>query len=119
MTPDQLQRAVEELFRLNNYDVEGPLQIRGASVDIRATPRADLFSRPIYIEVTVEKVNTAKFGKDLTKVGPCREVSPGCDFLIVSSTGFTEEVLERAPSNNVTCLTYDALFAQFQRFSSY
>lgn len=119
MTPEQLQAAVEELFRLNNYDVSGPLQVRGASVDIKAVPRGDLFARPIYVEVTVERVNTAKFGKDLTKLGPCREESPGCDFLIISPAGFTQEVLERAPASGVTCLSYDELFGRFQRFSSY
>ncbi len=118
MTPEELQSAVEQLFRLNNYDVAGPLQLDGASVDIRATPRGGLFPRPVYVEVTVQRVDVAKFGKDLTKFHACRMETPECDFLVVSSSGFTEGLEHRAPAG-VRLLTYDQLFAQFERFAAY
>ena len=118
MTPDELQSAVEQLFRLNNYDVTGPLQLDGASVDVKATPRGGLFPRAVYVEVTTQRVDVTKFGKDLTKFHACRTETPDCDFLIVSTRGFTEGLEHRAPAG-VRLLTYDQLFTQFEKFSAY
>ena len=51
-----LVSAVQQLFELNNYQVEGPIKINGAEIDLVVTPLGDPFGRRIYIEVTVEYV---------------------------------------------------------------
>ncbi|MCW3842787.1 hypothetical protein ONA70_22050 [Micromonospora yasonensis] len=118
MQPDQLERAVAELFRLNNYEVSGPLHVNDASVDLRAVPLGDPFAKPIFIEVTVEYVDNTKYGKDLTKYVACKERYPGCVFLIVSLEGFTQSVKGRAPAD-IELLTYAELAAKFEKFLPY
>ena len=115
MEPDQLERAVAELFRLNNYEVSGPLHVRDASVDLRAIPQGDPFAKPIFIECTVEHVDNTKYGKDLTKYVACQEEYPGSTFLIISTRGFTQSVIARAPAN-VQLLTYAELASRFEKF---
>jgi len=118
MTPDEAESAVKELFRLNGYEVTGPLSIKSASVDIRATRIGDPFAPPVYIEVTTSHVDVNKLSLDLTKYLACRELSPGCTFIVVSTKGFTQSSVERAPSE-VRLLTYDELAASFERFHPY
>ena len=67
-TPDSLVAAVTQLFELNNYRVEGPIQVHGAEVDLVATPLGDPFGRKVYIEATVEHVDNTKYGKDVGKL---------------------------------------------------
>jgi hypothetical protein len=95
-TPQGLVDAVRQLFQLNNFDVTGPLHIHGAEVDLIARSRTDPFAQSLYIEVTVEYVDTAKYGKDLSKLALIGAVEPQSRRLIVSSGGFTAEVCERA-----------------------
>jgi hypothetical protein len=118
MQPDQLERAVAELFKLNNYEVSGPLHVQDASVDLKAVPLGDPFAKPIFIEATVEYVDNTKYGKDLTKYVACQEKYPGSSFLIVSLKGFTQSVVARAPAN-VLLLTYNELAAKFEKFLPY
>ncbi|ADG73709.1 putative signal transduction protein with Nacht domain [Cellulomonas flavigena DSM 20109] len=118
MSPDEVEAAVASLFRLNGYEVAGPLQIQSASVDIRADRIGDPFAKPVFVEVTTERVDTTKLGKDLTKYYACNEAYPGCTFLIVSTEGFTQSVVERSPKN-VELLTYEALAARFEKFHPY
>jgi NACHT domain/Restriction endonuclease len=118
-TPETLPAAVRSLFELNNYAVDGPREIHGAEIDLIATPKSDPFGAAIYIEVTVEYVDNAKYGKDLTKLAMIREKQPGARRIIVSSTGFSAPVRERAEAAGITTLTYDELFARFERFEPY
>ena len=67
LTKDTLPQAVAELFRMNNYDVREDVHIHGAQVDLVAHSRTDQFAPNIFVEVTVEYVNTEKYGKDATK----------------------------------------------------
>lgn len=118
-TPSSLEKAVRSLFVLNNYEVDGPLKLHGASVDLRARTKADPFAPNIYIEVTVEHVNHDKYGADLTKLALIREKEPDAQLLIVSARGFTQDVVERAEATRVRVLTYDKLFRTFVRFEPY
>lgn len=118
MTPDQLEAAVAELFRLNNYQVRGPLHVRDASVDLEAIPLGDPFASPVFIEVTKEYVNNDKYSKDATKYIACQEEHPGSRFLIVSETGFSQSVVARAP-RLMECLTYEQLAGRFEKFLPY
>lgn len=47
-TPESLPRAIRSLFELNNFEVNGPLQVHGAEIDLRAVSKSDPFARPIY-----------------------------------------------------------------------
>src|SRR5260221_13239532 len=118
-TPDTLPAAVRSLFQLNNYEVKGPLEIHGAEIDLIATPKADPFRAPVYAEVTIEYVDTTKYGKDLTKLAMIRERDPNAHRIIVSSAGFSVPVRERAEASGVKTLTYEQLFARFERFGPY
>jgi hypothetical protein len=88
-TPESLPAAVRSLFELNNYEVEGPKHIHGAEIDLIAVPKSDPFASPVYIEVTVEYVDTEKYGKDLSKLAMIRELDSTSHRIIVSSSGFS------------------------------
>jgi hypothetical protein len=118
-TATELPDAVRRLLELNHYRVEGPVQVNGAEIDLVATPLGDPFASPMYIEVTIQYVNNDKYGKDLTKLQMVREMDSSSRCLIISSTGFTIDVQARAASTRITTLTYDELFAHFERFDPY
>lgn len=118
-TTSSLPLAVGNLFALNNYDVEYDVKINGAQVDIVATSKSDPFSGPIYIEATIEYVRNDKYAKDTTKFILIREKFPDARMLCVSATGFTAEVRERALKSRIDTLTYDELFAKFEKFTPY
>lgn len=118
-SPAALVAAVTQLFELNHYQVTGPQKINGAEVDLIATPIADLFGRRVYIEVTVEYVDNDKYGKDVGKLAMLGELDRDAQRLIVSSSGFSLPVLERARATRITTLTYDELFRRFEKFEPY
>jgi uncharacterized protein YjbI with pentapeptide repeats len=118
-TPEGLVEAISSLFKLNNYEVKGPLKIHGAEVDLVAKPKFDPFGAAIYIEATIEHVDNDKYGKDVGKLALIGEKEPGARRLIVSSTGFSLPVVERAKQTRIETLTYDELFAKFEQFDSY
>lgn len=118
-TADELPVAVRKLLELNHYRVSGPVQVNGAEIDLVATPLADPFGSPMYIEVTVQYVNNDKYGKDLTKLQMVREMDASSRCLIVSAEGFTIDVKARAAKTRISTLTYDELFAQFEQFDHY
>ena len=118
-SPQSLVDAVRKLFELNQYDCKGPLKIHGAEVDLLASRKADPFSSPVFIEVTIEYVDNDKYGKDVSKLMLVREKHPDAQLLIVSSTGFSPAVIERAVESRIKPLTYQELFSQFERFDPY
>ena len=118
-TPESLPKAVKDLFSQNNYEVTGPEQIHGAEVDLVARSQADPFASPIYIEVTTEYVDNNKYGKDLTKLAMLQKKDPEARCLIVSSSGFSLPVRERAHETGIETLTYGDLFVKFERFEPY
>lgn len=118
-TPESLPLAVRQLFELNHYTVDGPLNLHGAEIDLRATPTGDPFGSPVYVEATVERVDNTKFGKDLTKLAMVQKGEPSARCLIVSADGFTRDVVERAAQLGIHTLTYDDLFKKFERFDPY
>ncbi len=118
-TSESLVSAIQTLFAQNNYKVEGPFKIHGAEVDLRAKSNSDPFAPTIYIEATIEYVNTEKYGKDATKFLLLREKEPNATLLCISSSGFSLPVKERALQSRVEPLTYDEVFARFQRFNNY
>jgi hypothetical protein len=118
-TPQGLVDAVTQLLRLNHYEVHGPVKVHGAEVDLVAIPKADPFGRKLYIEVTVERVDNDKYGKDMGKLALIGEKDRGADRLIVSSAGFSLPVVERAQETRIQTLTYDELFRKFEKFDSY
>ena len=118
-TPSTLPSAVRKLFELNHYSVEGPIQINGAEIDLVARQLADPFGAAIYIEVTVENVDNSKYGNDLTKLSMVDQIEPFARKLIVSSSGFTAPVVERAKAANIDTFTYSDLFKKFERFEPY
>lgn len=118
-TSETFPDAVKDLFKLNHYEVTGPMHVHGAEIDLRARSMSDPFAPPIYIEATIEHVDTEKYGKDLTKFALMQHKEPGCQCLLISSTGFTKEVRERAQHSQVITLTYTELFSKFQRVSPY
>lgn len=118
-TPTSLVTAVTQLFQLNNYHVSGPTKVHGAEVDLVATPLADPFGRRIYIEVTIEYVDNEKYGKDVGKLAMLGELDRDAQRLIVSSSGFSLPVQERARQTRIETLTYDALFQRFEKFEPY
>ena len=118
-TPESLPIAVKKLFEMNGYIVEGHRFIHGAEVDLIAKSKLDPFASTIYIEVTTEYVRNTKYGKDLTKFSLLRERERDCHCLIVSSEGFSADVVERASITKIETLTYDELFKRFEKFESY
>lgn len=118
-TPESLVAAIKQLFELNNYRVDGPVEIHGAEVDFVATPLGDPFGLKVYIEATVEYVDNTKYGKDVSKLAMIASLDPQSRKLIVSSSGFSLPVKERAEKSNVLTLTYDELFRQFEKFDPY
>lgn len=118
-TPDTLPPAIASLFTLNHHRVNGPIKINGAEIDLVATPIGNPFAPKIYIEATVEYVDNTKYGKDLTKLAMVRESDPTAVCLIVSAKGFTADVKERARVTRIETLTYEELFARFEKFEPY
>jgi uncharacterized protein YjbI with pentapeptide repeats len=118
-TENSLPGAISSLFRLNHYDVTGPQKIHGAEIDLIAKPQADPFGVNIYIEATIEYVDNTKYGKDVTKFLLIREKDPSARLVIISSSGFSLPVRERATESRVETYTYAELFRKFQRFSAY
>ena len=118
-TEETLPIAIGNLFKMNNYNVEYNVHIHGAQVDIVATSKGDPFSKPLYIEATIEYVSTEKYGKDTTKFLLLANKMPGCNLLCISSKGFTAPVKERAKESGVSALSYDELFAKFEKFTPY
>ncbi len=110
---------MRSLFEMNNYRVDGPLQIHGAEIDLVARSLSDPFAKPIYIEVTVEYVDNDKYGKDVGKLAIVAAIEPDSQRLIVSSKGFSLPVTERAATEEFGPLLYDELFRLFERFDSY
>ncbi len=118
-TQTSLPAAIRKLFELNHYEVQGPIQIHGAEIDLLATPLTDPFATPIYIEATIEYVDNDKYGKDVGKLAMIATMIPSARKLIVSSKGFSLPVKERAKATEITTLTYDELFNKFERFEKY
>lgn len=103
-TPESLVTAVTQLFELNHYIVSGPEKVNGAEVDLIATRKADPFARKIYLEVTIEYVDNNKYGKDVGKLAMIGEVDRDADRLIISSSGFSLPVKERARATRIETL---------------
>lgn len=118
-TKETLPNVIKSLFQLNNYDVIGPIQVHGAEIDLKATPKFDPFGSPVYIEATVEYVDNDKYGKDIGKLAMIAELEPNAQKLIVSSNGFSLPVKERANKTRIYTLTYGELFAKFEKFDPY
>ncbi len=117
-TPVTLPHAVKVLLALNNYTVDGPIQIYGAEIDLKAQS-SDPLVEPIYIETTVEYVDNDKYGRDLTKFAIIKNKEPLSQCIIVSSKGFSLPVQERASESNIKLFTYEELFRKFQKFEPY
>ncbi|MBI4535912.1 MAG: NACHT domain-containing protein, partial [Ignavibacteriae bacterium] len=118
-TSDQLPRAIRKLLELNNFSVTGPIQIHGAEIDLVARHIADPFASPIYIEATIEYVDNDKYGKDVGKLAMISQLEPDAKRVIISSSGFSLPVQERARATRIDTLTYDALFRRFEKFDPY
>ncbi|MCG5240465.1 NACHT domain-containing protein [Azospirillum doebereinerae] len=118
-TTKTLPVAIGNLFKMNNYEVEYNVHVHGAEIDIVARAKGDPFSLPVYIEATIEYVSTEKYGKDTTKFLLLNRKAPGSNLLCISAEGFTPSVAERARESGVTALSYDDLFAKFEKFSPY
>ncbi len=104
---------------MNNYDVDYDVHIHGAQVDIVARSKGDPFSSTVYIEATIEYVSTEKYGKDTTKFLLLARKDPAATLLCVSSKGFTAFVKERAKESGVVAISYNDLFAKFEKFTPY
>lgn len=113
-----LPNAVRWLFESNGYEVDGPIQHSGAEVDLVAERLGGFGSQRVYIEVTVEYVDTTKYGKDLTKLVMFKN-EPGATCLIVSLTGFTVPVKERAKDAGIELRTYGELLDEFEQTQPY
>ena len=118
-TKTTLPLAIKRLFEQNHYEVDGPIQLHGAEIDLVATPKGDPFSAPIYLEVTIQYVDNDKYGKDVGKLAMIAELEPGARKVIISSEGFSLPVTERARNTRIETLTYDELFQKFERFEPY
>lgn len=118
-SPASLVAAITQLFELNHYRVTGPVKLHGAEVDLMATPLGDPFGRNVYIEATVEHVDNDKYGKDVGKLAMIATLDPDAQKLIISSSGFSLPVKERAEKTRITTLTYDELFQRFEKFEPY
>ena len=119
MKPDELIENIRSLFELNNYEVSGPIKIHGAEVDLVANPKGGIFESPVYIEATIEYVDATKYGKDLSKLAMIQNKDPKASCVIISSSGFTTPVRERATETRIETLTFDELFNKFEKFQSY
>lgn len=117
--PKSLPAAVKKLFELNHYEVSGPVQLHGAEIDLVATSMSDPFASQIFIEVTIEYVDNEKYGKDVGKLALVAAQLPSAKKLIVSSSGFSLPVKERARATAIETVTYDELFKKFERFEPY
>ena len=118
-TAASLPLAIGNLFAMNNYDVRYDIHVHGAQIDLAVTAKGDPFAVPMYIEATIEYVTNDKYAKDSTKFLLIRNREPGAKLLCVSSTGFTAGVSERALESGIEALTYDQLFARFEKFAPY
>jgi uncharacterized protein YjbI with pentapeptide repeats len=116
---EQLPRAIRKLLELNNFSVEGPVQIHGAEIDLVARHIGNPFASPIYIEATVEYVDNDKYGKDVGKLAMVSQIEPDAKRIIISSSGFSLPVQERAKATRIETLTYDDLFHRFEKFDPY
>jgi hypothetical protein len=114
-----LPQAVKALFELNNYSVEQSVHVHGAEIDLVATPIDTPFASPVYIEATIEYVDNDKYGKDVGKLALVSKKISDAKLLIVSSSGFTPNVKERAQETGIETLTYQNLFMRFERFERY
>lgn len=119
LDPVSLPEAIRALLELNNYAVEGPVQIFGAEIDLVAEPKGDPFGTRIFIEATTEYVDNSKYGQDVGKLAFLREREPAAHLLIVSSKGFSLPVKERAKATRIQVLTYAEILAKFERFDPY
>ncbi|PPK69883.1 NACHT domain-containing protein [Actinokineospora auranticolor] len=116
-TEHTFPNAVRWLFEANGYSVTGPVEIHGAEVDLIATQLSGFSEQKVYIEATIQHVDVTKYGKDLTKLSMF--TSPGAQRLIVSATGFTAGVRERAQEIGILTLTYEELLRKFERTDPY
>ncbi|WP_125182787.1 restriction endonuclease [Minwuia thermotolerans] len=105
-----LPAAIGEILRQNNYNVEFSRKYSGSEVDIVASPKGAAFGQKLYIEATISYVDNTKYGKDFTKFGVIRELDPEAICIIVSLTGFTPDVEERARASRVRTYTYNDFF---------
>jgi len=110
---------VKTLFELNNYNVQESVHVHGAEIDLVATPIDTPFASPVYIEATIEYVDNDKYGKDVGKLALVSRKISDAKLLIVSSSGFTPNVKERAQETGIETLTYQQLFMRFERFQRY
>jgi hypothetical protein len=113
-----LPEAVRWLFDVNGYSVRGPEKINGAEIDLIALQVGGLRPVTVYIEATIQYVDNTKYGKDLTKLAMVKDL-PGAQCLIVSSSGFTLDVRERAAATGIDTYTYDELFSAFEKTEPY
>lgn len=118
-TANELPRAIRKLLELNNFSVEGPVQIHGAEIDLVARHIGNPFQSPIYIEATIEYVDNDKYGKDIGKLAMISQLDPEAKRVIVSASGFSLPVQERAKIARVETLTYEDLFRRFEKFDPY
>ncbi|MGN6527079.1 MAG: NACHT domain-containing protein [Burkholderiaceae bacterium] len=119
LSEEELPNAIGKLFELNNYTVAYSKEVNGAEIDLVATPKGAAFGAVVYIEATVQYVDTAKFGKDATKFILVKRKDPSAICLSVSTSGFTPDVLERGTESGIELRTYQALFRQFEKFAPY
>jgi hypothetical protein len=115
----EFANAVGSLFDLNNFEVQYNVHIHGSEIDIIAISKTDQFAQKIYLEVTIQYVDTIKYGKDLTKFAFVREQDPLSVCISVSKKGFTPEVKERSQNTRILTLTYEQLFHSFEKFGPY
>jgi len=119
LTESSLPLAVGSLFKMNNYEVDYDIHVHGAQIDIIAKSKGDPFAPTVYIEATIEHVSTEKYGKDTTKFLLLARKDPAATLICVSSKGFTAFVKERAKESGVVAISYDELFAKFEKFTPY
>jgi hypothetical protein len=118
-TPETLPTAIAGLFELNGYSVAGPILSYGGEIDLVAKKESDLFPDPIYIEATVAHVDNDKYAHDLTKLAAIQRNEPSAKVVIVSSSGFTPNVLAKAKASGIAAWTYTELEQRFQKFEPY
>lgn len=115
---DSLPQAIKQLFELNQFTVLEKSEIHGAEVDLIASPTAP-FGVKVYIEATIDYVDNTKYGKDLTKLAMIKFKEPSSRCIIVSSSGFSSPVKERAAQTGIETFLYDELFSTFEKFDPY
>ncbi len=114
-----LPTAIGKLLELNNYSIEYSLKVAGAEIDIVAVPRGRPFDVPLYIEATIQYVDTTKYGKDATKFILVKQKFPGARCISISTAGFTPDVRERAREAGIDVFSYSQFFSSFERFDPY